>query len=180
MKRLENRHAFLLSLLMLIVIGPNVQAQSEEQLARFEEDKIKFFTEELQLTEEESTVFWPVYNDYSNRKMAIMEEERNLLRYFRSNKENMSDTEITESLNTFMEIWEKKHALEIEYHDTFKKILPERKVMMIYIAERQFRMHLVKRLRGHGQGNQGGTKRGSGQKRDYRTPPPEAPTPELF
>jgi len=158
-----------ITLLLFIAVSLNLAGQSEEQIARFEEEKIAFFTKELQLTEAESEKFWPLYNDFSNRFMKLAEEERNTLRYFHNNQENLNDEEVSDLLDKYLDITNQKHKLEVEYYKKFKEILPERKVMMLYVAERQFRMHLIRKLKNPGQGPGQGSGQG-GKNRTDRPP----------
>ncbi|MBN1131632.1 MAG: hypothetical protein JXR52_05030 [Bacteroidales bacterium] len=160
MNQFKKRQFYFFALLTAIFCAPFLSAQTEEQKKRFEEEQIAFFNQELQLTEKEAEKFWPIYNDFNNRKMRIMEEEKNLLWYFNRNSENISAEEIDELLTKYLEINERKNQLERDYHNEFKKILPPKKVMMLYVADRQFRMHLIRQIRHHGQSPEGRMKRG--------------------
>jgi hypothetical protein len=170
-----------LMLLVSLVLVPDSMAQTEEQLARFEEERVAFFTRELQLSETESEHFWPLYNDFDNRRMKISEEERNTLRYYHNNYENMSEQEISEILTKYVDLNNQKHILEREYHNKFREILPDKKVMMLYVVERQFRMHLIRRLREPGTGmGQGGPHRGGkGPRGDMEREYDPLPMPEI-
>jgi hypothetical protein len=114
---------------------------------RVQAQKIAFFTERLQLTSSEAEKFWPVYNDYQNRKNKIANERRTLTQYFVENSENMSDKEISESLDKFIQLQKKETELLETYNEKFKQILPDEKVMKIYITEFQFKNWLLKQLR---------------------------------
>ena len=165
MIKVKKNWIYLLSQLVLLALTPFLSGQTDEQVARFEEEKIAFFTKELQLTEAESEKFWPLYNDFNNRIMKISEDERNTLRYFHGNMENLSDQEVSDMLAKYLDLNNQKHKLELEYHKKFREILPDQKVMMMYVAERQFRMHLIRKLKEPGQGQgpgpgQGGRQRG--------------------
>ena len=137
-----------------------VSAQSEEQIQLFEKEKIAFFTEKMELTDAESVQFWPLYNDYHNRKIKIVKDERNTMRYFDSNAANMSDEEVLRSLEKILKLQTEQHELRLEFHVKFMEILPPKKVLMFYRAERGFRMHLLRKLRNQGQGKHEGRRLG--------------------
>ena len=79
-------------------------AQTEEQIEKFNEEREVYFNEKLELTESEKKAFWPLYNDFNNRKMKLMEEERNTFRYAHKNAENLSDEEIKEILARILKL----------------------------------------------------------------------------
>ena len=77
MKQTITRSLTAIVSLVLILWTGTVFAQSEEQIEKFNQERETYFTEELELTDAEAEAFWPLYNDFHNRKMKIIEEERN-------------------------------------------------------------------------------------------------------
>jgi hypothetical protein len=174
MKSIINYPIWLITLVIILTSSEVSFGQTEEQKAKFKEEQIAFFTKELQLSDAEAEKFWPLYNDFNNRKMKIADEEKSILNYFHNNSDNMSKSEISESLTKILDISNRRHNLEIDYHNKFKEILPEKKVLQLYVVDRQFRRHIIGRLR-HGQGQgrgskEGGKSRGSGNNQDAPSP----------
>lgn len=132
-------------------------------MERFKEEKIAYFNEKLNLTEEQAELFWPVQEDFQNRNMKINEDERSLLNYYNNNSEAMSDEEVDETITKFMDLQKKRTELTMQYHNTFVEIMGKRKTMKMYSLERAFRMHVLRKFRAGG--GQGG---GRGQFRDDR------------
>lgn len=128
------------------------QSQEPGQSDRVRQAKVKFFNEKLELTPQESKLFWPVYNDYQSRKNRLANERRNIMRFYVENGDNMSEKEISESLDRYIEIEIEETELLSTYNDKFKTILPESKVIKIYFVEVQFRNFLLKQLRTKSQG----------------------------
>ena len=172
MNRIISNPFSLITLLILLTTSSVSFGQTEEQKAKFNKERIAFFTNELQLTDAEAKKFWPLYNDFNNRKMKIAEEEKSILSYFHNNSDNMSETEITESLSKILDISNRRHKLELDYHNKFKEILTEKKVMQLYVTDRQFRRHIIGRLRhsNQGQGPGQGEGRGSGSGNNRNAP----------
>jgi len=54
-----------------------------------------------------------------------------------------------------------QHDLQQEFHKKYLEILPPKKILKLYTAERDFRMHLLRKLRHEGRGKEG---RGSGSR----------------
>ena len=114
---------------------------------RLEDEKREFFTRNIELTRSEAKAFWPVYDDYQNRKDKIVAEKRTLMRYYIQNGENMKDQEITETLNRYIALEQQETELFITFNKKFREILPDEKVLRIYVAEVKFKDYLLKKLR---------------------------------
>ena len=139
-----------------------LMGQSEEQIEKFKKERKTYFTEKLELTDDEAKAFWPLYDDFSNRKMKLVEDERNTYSYAHKNAENLSDQEIIDILKKVNKLKEDQLKLEAEYYqDKFIKVLPAKKVLRLGKVEWDFRRHLMRELRGQGRGDQG--KKGGGQ-----------------
>jgi hypothetical protein len=138
-----------LLLLIWILAGMPTLAQSRlgEKLDALQQRKIAFFTENLQLTPAESARFWPVYNDYQNRRDKITNDRNNLLRYYELNKSNMTDGEAGDLINKYISFQEEDTKLLETYTKKFQEFLPAKKVMRIFIVELEFKKWLLNNLR---------------------------------
>ena len=156
-------------------------AQSEEQIEKFKKERETYFTERLELTESESEAFWPLYNDFYNRKMKLVEDERNSFSYAHKNAENLSDEEITETLDKIRKLKEQQLTLETEYYQVkFMKVLPPKKVLKLYKVEWDFRRHLLRQLRNQGEEKDNrGRRDGGGGSNDHPGPQDLSPTSML-
>lgn len=122
-------------------------AQTLPQTDRVKQVKIKFFSEKLDLSAKEAKQFWPIYHNYQSRKNRLANERKNIMHFYSENSSNMSEQEISKTLNRYIEI-EKEETLLLERFNTkFKTVLPDDKVLKIYIAEVLFRKYLLKQLR---------------------------------
>ena len=149
-----------LALVTLMSVAPGtILAQSQEQVEKFKEEQRKYYTEKLELTAQESKDFWPIYDDFLNRKMKLVEDERNTWTYAHKNADNLSDAEILQTQEKAYNLKEKQLELEREYYqDKFLKALPAKKVLMLGKVEWDFRRYLLRELRkdGRDRGSQGG------------------------
>ena len=137
----------------LLMSVQSLKAQSEEQIERFKQERYDYYNENLDLSEAEKEAFWPLYDDFSNRKMKLMEDERNTFWYAQTNADNLSEAEISDLLSKIRkikrEIWELE---ELYYGEKFPEVLSAKKVMKLYKVEWDYRRHLLKGIRGQGQG----------------------------
>jgi len=105
--------------------------------------KIAFFTEKLQLTPAEAEKFWPVYNEYSQKKNRINLERNKLTKYYLENEKNLSEKKTAGILDQFIGFQKQETVLLETYTEKFREFLPESKVLNIYITEIQFKRWLL-------------------------------------
>ncbi len=117
-----------------------------------EAEKIAFFTRYLELSNQEAKEFWPLYDDFQNRRNQIVENRQSVSRYFSQNYHNLTEKEAEETADKYINLQVQEVNLAKEFHHKFKKVLPPEKVMRFYQAENEFRMHLLRRIRGGGPG----------------------------
>jgi hypothetical protein len=136
-----------LVILIFLSLSDVSLAQNSARKENLEAEKIAFFTKELSLSKPEAELFWPVYNDFSNRKDKINRDRKVLFQYISENKEYMTDTEVQESLDKFISYQTQETALIESFNKKFLDILPPKKVMMIYVTENQFKVYILKQIR---------------------------------
>lgn len=133
-------------ILLLVVVFSYGQASKSER-ENIRKQKVEFFNRKLNLSKAEAEKFWPVYNDYQNRKNKISSEKRALMRYYIQNADFMSETEVKETLEKYL-LYEKRETdLLISYSEKLRKVLPDEKVLKVYVTEVQFKNYLLKQLR---------------------------------
>lgn len=120
---------------------------------KFKAEKIAFITEAISLTPAEAEKFWPVYNQFEKKKWELMQERHQLEQQLKENLKEMSDKEYIELSKQLAAFPKRDGELNLEYNDQFLKILSPRKVVLLYIAEVNFRGSLLKKYREKGPGN---------------------------
>lgn len=126
----------------------NASAQKKEDWReKIMQEKIAFFTTEMNLTQEEAQNFWPVYNQFCKEEheaqKLIMKTFKELNDAIESGK---SEKEISACLNRYLKAREDKRDLNSVVANRFKKVLPDEKVARLYIAEEKFRRNQIRKL----------------------------------
>jgi hypothetical protein len=124
-------------------MGPG-QRQEAERIASF---KIALFTRRLNLTPSEAEKFWPLYNEFDNRRTKLQQERAETIRLINQNEARMSDAELTKSGDRLVALQVEEAALTESLHKKLKEILPPAKVVRVYQAENMFRNQLLNELR---------------------------------
>jgi hypothetical protein len=136
-------------IVLLIMIGFTIseagaQNQGREKLDAY---RIAFFTKRLNLTPQEAEKFWPVYNEFQNKRNSIQTERVQLNRNVNQNELNMSEKEMTEAGDKLISLQMQEANLSMDYHKKFKEILSPVKVLRLYQAENQYRLQLLNELK---------------------------------
>ena len=147
----------LLSLVaLLLATAPAAHAQGGarkgQRLAQIENAKIAFITNRVALTQDQAQRFWPVYNEFSDRRRELNRNGR-LLR--REITEGMTDPQIRDNFTQSFAMRQQELNLEKEYFDKFQKVISLRQVAQLFQAERDFTKEVIKRVAGR-QGQLGG------------------------
>lgn len=121
----------------------------KEKQEKIEAFKIAFITQELDLSPQEAQQFWPVYNELETELKAVRKDkwtnriEAGMMMDF----DIMSDADIEDALRIEFETAEKELTLRKKYFAEFKKVIPMKKVALLYRAEERFKMKLLEELR---------------------------------
>ncbi|MFP4289386.1 MAG: hypothetical protein ACLFQS_09015 [Bacteroidales bacterium] len=144
------RKLFLVCVMAMIslttIAQPPGRGQWQNHQERLESQKVAFITRELDLSIEEAQIFWPVYNDYMEKRNELMIKHR-AERERINNPEELKEEELVEIANSEIENMEEMTALRRQYHDKFMEILPVLKVVKLYKAERDFNRNLLREKR---------------------------------
>jgi hypothetical protein len=120
------------------------QNQGRERLDAY---RIAFFTKRLNLTPQEAEKFWPVYNEFQNKRNSIQTERMQLNRNVNQNELNMSEKDMIEAGDKLISLQMQEASLAMDYHKKFKEILSPAKVIRLYQAENQYRLQLLNELK---------------------------------
>jgi hypothetical protein len=122
----------------------------ENKKEEIETMKVAFITRKLNLSPDEARSFWPLYNQYQDELDNIRGKRREDLRAVRDEFVSMSDKEVEKYIEN--ELQHKQSELDLlkKYHLLFKKIIPVRKVALLYRAEEDFKRELLRRIQEKG------------------------------
>lgn len=134
-------------LLFTLVTGTAAWAQrpSGEEMQRIQDAKIAIITNRLNLTPEQATGFWPVYNEYSQKRREIHRAQRKIINDKKA--EGKTDEQVLNNLKEVQELKQKELDLEKEYQTRFLKVISASQVIELYKAERTFNDMLIQRLK---------------------------------
>lgn len=146
-------------IVIIIVASFSLNLQSQDRKDRIEAQKVTYITTEISLTTEEAQKFWPVYNEYQQKKRELQQTKRSYMMLYRQSVK-ASNNEIEGFVDGFIDTQFKESELLKEYHEKYKTVLPIEKVIKFYQAEIHFKQFLLKQIKGQGAGERQRPKRG--------------------
>lgn len=140
MKRFKNS-------LVVIALLSSLMAFGQTPRNKIKSLKVAFLTEKLSLTTEEAQAFWPVYNAYETEMQEVRLKERRRFTGIMADLRSMNDREAEVLLQAYQDLKKDKHEIESQFIVDLKKILPARKVILLFQAEEAFKRRLLKQYR---------------------------------
>ncbi|MES2730170.1 MAG: Spy/CpxP family protein refolding chaperone [Bacteroidota bacterium] len=136
--------SFLLIMIGLLVSHNSFSQKGEVARERIETARIGFITNRLNLSSEQAPKFWPVYNDYNDKKQDI----RKSLRKLKSENATLtaSDNDLLADMKEMLNLKQQEVDLEKDYMSKFLKVISARQLAELYKTERDFKEELLKVL----------------------------------
>jgi hypothetical protein len=134
-------------LLLLLFILNSLQASAQEdKREKIEAMKVSFITQKIDLSSKEAQVFWPLYNDYSDKIQALRKLKRKDQKSTRLDIDALSESEAEQLIDNEIQLKIQEAELAKEYHGKFKQSIGAKKVAKLYRAEEDFKRELLKQL----------------------------------
>ncbi len=125
----------------------SLSAQTTDPEKALKAEKVTFLTNKLQLTADEAKVFWPIYDEYWERKIAIQNERRKFVEEFAKDVDKLSEADIINYTNRYVNSSKQETELLAEFNTKLKTILPPKKIMLLYQSNYDFKDYLLKKVK---------------------------------
>ena len=132
---------------MTIFICTQVVAQETSKNEKIEAMKVGFITNKLELSAKEAQLFWPLYNEYNQKIDKLRKTKKSDFDDLKNKGENPTDKEISIFMDEVFATRQKELDLQKEYFDKYAKVLPLKKVALLYQAENQFKRELLRKIK---------------------------------
>ncbi|NRD23996.1 hypothetical protein HNV10_12120 [Winogradskyella litoriviva] len=127
------------TILLTLFVTASVFAQRPDR-EKIKALKIAHITEQLDLTKSEAQKFWPVYNANEDAKMKLREQSVNKRNI--KNTDELTESEAKSLLLDMEKIEKQKVALQSKLLKDLLEILPAKKIIKLYQAERSFKQKM--------------------------------------
>ena len=129
----------LVAMLTVFVVSPMAQEKPADNMQLVREkiktDKKLFIAQNMNLTESEAKVFWPVYENYQKDLAKLVDKTVKLVENYAANYQTMTEEAAKELINGYLAIEGERVTLMKSFLPKFRKVLPEKKVARYYQLE---------------------------------------------
>ena len=149
---MKNRFLTILLSVSVILLASSIKVSAQfgnksDWKESMESEKIAFLAMEIGLTPDEAQKFWPIYNQVSEELDKAMHETfASYMELEKALNENKADKEISKCLDKYLDALEKQNEIRDDSVEKYRKILTDKKVAKIFVAEEKFRRQHIRRL----------------------------------
>ena len=129
----------LVAMLTVFIVSPMAQEKPADNMQLVREkiktDKKLFIAQNMNLTESEAKVFWPVYENYQKDLAKLVDKTVKLIENYAANYETMTEEAAKGLIDGYLAIEAERVTLMKSFLPKFRKVLPEKKVARYYQLE---------------------------------------------
>ena len=139
-------------LFLTLSINTFAQAKFQDKKEQIKALKVAFITDELNLTSDEASKFWPIYNAFDDKQSELKYDK---MRSYKNRLENdeakkMTDKEASALLAQMESTDDELYQLRKKYNANLKGVLSPIKIVQLKSAEEKFNRKLLKQYRDKG------------------------------
>lgn len=135
-------------LLTLVLFASTIfYGQEKHNHERIKSLKIAFMTEKLDLSSNEAQAFWPIYNEYQEKKEALRQKERTEIREKIKKSNELSEKEAQILLKKYLSFEDEEKKLDKTFLEKVNKVISAKKTLLLLRSEREFKRQLIKQYR---------------------------------
>lgn len=109
--------------------------------------KIAFITEKLSLNTKEAQEFWPVYNEYQEKRNVLRRKNHEQIRGKMKDADALTEKEAEKLLALHMQIEAEEEVLDNNFLKNVSKVISSKKTLLLLRSEEEFKRQLMKQYR---------------------------------
>lgn len=133
----------------------------EQFQKQLEAEKVGFISAQLELTQDEAQIFWPVYNDYCTRRENASRRQMGAYRALAA-AIHKGEGDITALAKNYLNAQKECAAINSDLMEFFKGVIPDEKIAKLIVAEESFRREQFRKMSRQGDGRPGPGHNGQG------------------
>jgi len=122
------------------------QPKGEDVEEKYYAQKVAYLTTEMDLNAQESSTFWPLYNEHEKKQSALKNDMKTFRKKIHNNESELTEDESLKALLFFQDHMTQMIQLQIEYQNKYLEVISARKVLLMLKAEKEFRRNLLRKL----------------------------------
>ncbi|WP_310558326.1 sensor of ECF-type sigma factor [Flavobacterium sp.] len=142
---------YLILAVFLLSISSFSQTHMEDKKEQIRTLKVGFITNELALTTDEATKFWPIYNAYDDKQFEIRHQKMKAFKLRMDvDLEKISEKEAAALLAQMENTEDELYQMRKKFVANLKGVLPSVKIIQLKKAEDDFNRKLLQQYRNKG------------------------------
>lgn len=133
----------ILFLCFILVTFLDVQAQKDQHREKIKALKTAYITQGLNLTSEEAQKFWPVYNEYTNKKRSLYRKEHEDI----GDLECITEEQANQMLKDFVQLENQDYLLKKQFFEDLKQIFSAKRILLLEQVEDEFNEKMIREYR---------------------------------
>lgn len=132
--------------------GSRMKERMQQKKGQLKSMKIAFITTELNLTPDEATKFWPLFNAFEDKQRDLKQDK--IKNYMdRIDSDNLTEKEAATLLTQMESTEDELFQLRKKFVSSLKGVLPAVKILKLKKAEEEFSKKLLQQYRDKKMGN---------------------------
>ncbi len=127
-----------------VTLAQRGERGGEDMRQQIHDAKVSMISNRLKLTTEQSEKFWPIYNEFSEKRRILRRAQRKVINERRDG--GLTDKVALENLKEVQELKQKEVDLEKQYQDRFLSVISPSQLAELQSAEKSFNDMLLQRL----------------------------------
>jgi len=133
--------------LSVLLMSSLLFAQHKPDKDKIKSLKVAFLTERLDMSSKEAQTFWPIYNEYEEKRDAMHEQKQDQVYRKMKDVENLSEKEAGELIKQYLTFEEKEEELDKNFTERVSKVISTKKTLLLLRSEYEFKKQLLKQYR---------------------------------
>lgn len=138
------RAKYILLLLLSLGLSSFAQKSTKDDIDAL---RVTVMNKVMGLTTDEAGKFWPVYNDYLQKKENLRKSHKQSMKAKYPNIDKLSDEEANALIESEMGFKQKDLDLQKEMIKKVKTVIPVKKAALVFKAEEEFRKVLITKVK---------------------------------
>lgn len=118
------------------------QKQNREKIKSL---KIAYITEHIDLSPKEAQAFWPIYNEYEEKREALRQKRRTQIKI--KNADVVSEKEAVAMLDKHIRLDAEEYALDKAFLNRVRKVISSKKALLLLHTKEEFKRKLINEYR---------------------------------
>lgn len=145
-RKMMTRYISLFVVALLMGLS-QMQAQEMVELGpKIKTIRAAHYTEKMDLSPEEAEKFWPVFNTREKELLTIARKKKAKEQQLKNTMKINAPRVLENLIDEYANLERQEAEVRRRYHDRFKEVLPIKKVVLFYQAERSWRKRILSRI----------------------------------